>query len=91
MYVDPAKFFVIIVDAIGNGVSVSPSNSNAHPAQRFPRFTIADMVFTQKKLVTETLGLDSLYAVAGLSMGGMQTLQWAVLPGPDAAHLPLEE
>ncbi len=78
MYVDPAKFFVIIVDAIGNGVSVSPSNSNTHPAQRFPRFTIADMVSTQKKLVTETLGLDSLYAVAGLSMGGMQTLQWAV-------------
>lgn len=77
-FIDPEKFFVIIVDAIGNGVSVSPSNSQTQPGDKFPRFQIADMVASQHRLVTEVLGLSELYAVAGLSMGGMQTLQWAV-------------
>ena len=77
-FIDPEKFFVIIVDAIGNGVSVSPSNSKVQTEEKFPRFQIADIVASQHRLVTEVLGLSELYAVAGLSMGGMQTLQWAV-------------
>ncbi len=77
-YVDPEQYFVVIVDAIGNGVSVSPSNSETQPHDTFPRFSIADMVTSQHRLLTETLGVTSLHAVVGLSMGGMQTLQWAV-------------
>ncbi|WP_414828291.1 alpha/beta fold hydrolase [Alteromonas sp. H39] len=78
MYIDPSKYFVVIVDAIGNGVSVSPSTSQTQPLEKFPRFTIADMVATQHRVITETLGITRLHAIAGLSMGGMQTLQWAV-------------
>ena len=36
------------------------------------------MVRAQHRLVREVFGIDQLLARAGLSMGGMQTLQWAV-------------
>lgn len=72
-------YFVILVDALANGVSVSPSNSEAQPGSAFPEITTRDMVRTQHRLATEVLGLDRLHAVMGISMGGMQTFEWAVL------------
>jgi homoserine O-acetyltransferase len=75
---DPSPYFFIAVDAIGDGVSCSPSTSTSQPGAAFPRFTIADMVDAEHELVTRTLGLTHLHAVIGLSMGGMQTFQWAV-------------
>ncbi len=74
--VDTGSYFVIAVDAIGNGVSTSPSNSVAQPRLKFPRFTIRDMVESQHRLLTEVLHLNHLRAVMGISMGGMQTFQW---------------
>ncbi len=76
--VDPSKYFVIAVDPLGNGVSSSPSNSTAQPGAAFPRITIRDMVASQHRLVTEVLGISHLHAVMGISLGGMQTLQWIV-------------
>ncbi len=76
-YIDPAKYFVVAVDALGDGVSSSPSNSNEQPRLQFPVFTIRDMVETQHRLLTEKLGVSRLHAVLGGSMGGMQALQWA--------------
>jgi homoserine O-acetyltransferase len=76
--VDTTKHFVIAVDAFGNGVSSSPSNSSAQPGADFPRFSIRDMVAAQHRLLTEVLGLSSLHAVMGVSMGGMQAFEWAV-------------
>jgi homoserine O-acetyltransferase len=76
--VDTSKFFVIAVDALGDGDSTSPSNSTEQPRMQFPKFTIRDMVESQHRLVTETLHLNRLHAVMGISMGGMQTFQWAV-------------
>jgi len=43
-YVDPTHFFVILVDALGNGISSSPSNSSVQPRMNFPVFTVRDMV-----------------------------------------------
>jgi homoserine O-acetyltransferase/O-succinyltransferase len=80
---DPARFFVIATDAIGNGRSTSPSNSVTQPGMAFPRFTIRDMVAAQARLVREAFGIERLAAVVGASMGGMQALQWAV-SHPDA-------
>ncbi len=76
--VDTDRFFVIAVDALGNGVSSSPSNSPQQAGDSFPRFTIRDLVNSQYQLVTQTLGLKHLAAVIGISMGGMQTFQWMV-------------
>jgi homoserine acetyltransferase len=80
---DTSKFYVIVIDALGDGVSSSPSNSVEQPGAKFPRFTMRDMVRTQYELLTRELKLDHVYAVAGLSMGGMQVFQW-VASYPDS-------
>ena len=76
--VDSGRYYVIAVDAIGDGVSSSPSNSTAQPRMKFPKFSIRDMVESQYRLVTEVLHLKHLHGVLGISMGGMQTFQWIV-------------
>lgn len=76
-FLDPETYFIILVDPIGNGVSISPSNSVSQPMGEFPTLTIGDMVESEYRLVTEHLGLEGLHAVTGISMGGMQTFEWA--------------
>jgi homoserine O-acetyltransferase/O-succinyltransferase len=77
-YVDTSKYFVIAVDALGNGVSCSPSNSSTQHGTDFPQFSIRDMVYSEYRLLTETLHLHHLHAVMGISMGGIQSFQWMV-------------
>jgi homoserine O-acetyltransferase len=74
---DPSHCAIVAIDALGNGLSSSPSNSVAQPGRAFPRFTIRDMVASQAA-VLDALGVGRLHAVVGASMGGMQALQWAV-------------
>jgi len=74
---DLSRYTVIVVDAIGNRLSSSPSNSVQQPGRLFPRFTIRDMVASQV-LLLDQLGVGALHAVVGASMGGMQALHWAV-------------
>jgi homoserine O-acetyltransferase len=72
---DPQRHCIVCVDALGNGLSISPSNSRAQPGMGFPRFSIRDMVASQARLI-DALGIARLAAVCGASMGGMQALQW---------------
>ncbi len=75
---DPTKYFIVATDAIGNGLTTSPSNSKAQPGTQFPHFAIRDMVQSQHRLLVERFGINHMVAVAGASMGGMQVLQWGV-------------
>ena len=76
--VDTRRYFGIAIDALGNGISSSPSNSLAQHGSRFPAFSERDMVEAEYRVVTEVLGLTHLRAVVGLSMGAEQTFSWSV-------------
>jgi len=79
--VDPARHFIICSNVIG-GCAGSTGPASINPATgkpyglSFPVITIADMVRAQAMLV-EALGVETLLAVIGGSMGGMQVQQWA--------------
>ncbi len=77
---DPEKYFIIIPNMFGNGLSTSPSNAKA-PRERgnFPGITLYDNVRQQHRLVTERFGIETLALVVGWSMGAQQTYQWAAL------------
>ena len=78
MALDPAKYFIIVPNMLGNGLSSSPSNTPPpYNAARFPDVTFYDQVEQQHKLVT-SFGIETLPLVTGWSMGAGQTYQWAV-------------
>ena len=86
--VDTDDYFVIAVNALGNGVSSSPSTSAQSP---FPAFTIRDQVSLQHQLLTEHLDIEHLHAVVGASMGGYQTYEWLMMYPEFATHfVPIE-
>jgi homoserine O-acetyltransferase len=80
--VDPADWFVICANVLGGCMGstgpscVDPRDGQAF-AMRFPVITISDMVAAQARLL-DHLGVGTLAAVIGGSMGGMQALTWAV-------------
>ena len=79
MALDPERWFIIVPNMLGNGLSSSPSNTPPpHDRARFPRISVRDNVESQYRLVTEVFGIETLPLVLGWSMGAGQTYQWAV-------------
>src|SRR5258708_5238021 len=75
---DPDKYFIIIVNQIGGGLSTSPHNTPAPAGMgNFPHVRIGDDVRAQHKLVTEKFGLRALALGVGAPMGAQQTYEWA--------------
>ncbi|KAL9944019.1 hypothetical protein D7B24_001393 [Verticillium nonalfalfae] len=80
---DTDKYHVICTNVIGGCYgSTGPSSTDPadgqHYATRFPILTMEDMVRAQFRLL-DSLGVKSLYASVGSSMGGMQSLAAGVL------------
>ncbi len=73
---DPAKYFIVIPNQLGGGLSTSPHNSQEPTS--FPELSISDDVRAQHQLLTEHLGVKHLQLVTGWSMGAQQTYEWAV-------------
>lgn len=80
--IDTDRFFVICSNIVGGCMgttgpaSINPATGKPW-ALEFPLVTIRDIVRAQKML-TDRLGIETLFSVIGGSMGGMQVLQWAV-------------
>ena len=56
---DPSKYFIIIPNMLGNGLSSSPSNMpEPYNGPRFPQVTAYDNVKVQHRLVTEKFGIE---------------------------------
>ena len=80
MALDPEKYFIIIPNMLGNGLSSSPSNTPApYDRARFPDVTLYDNVRLQQRLITEVFGIERIKLVVGWSMGAQQTYQWGCL------------
>jgi homoserine O-acetyltransferase len=80
---DTDRFFVVSTNLLGGcGGTTGPSSLNPATGKPygsdFPVITVADMVRTERAVLTE-LGIDRLAAVAGGSLGGMQAFEWAIL------------
>ena len=83
---DTERNAVLVVNMLGNGVSLSPSNAPVELARaRFPPVTVRDNVRAQAA-VLRALGVDldaadgppPLDLIFGYSMGGLQAFEWAV-------------
>lgn len=88
---NPEKYFIIIPNQLGGGLSTSPHNTQgAYGGASFPMLSIGDDVRAQHKLLTEHFGIDTLQLVTGWSMGAQQTYEWAVrYPDMVARALPI--
>ena len=90
-FIDAEKYFVVIPNMFGNGLSSSPSNTPLpHGRGAFPLMTLYDNVRAQHELVTTGLGVKRVRLVVGYSMGAMQAYQWGALyPGLIDAIAPI--
>jgi len=78
--IDTERYFVICPNVLGACMGTTgPASTNSVTGTpwglEFPVITIRDMVRAQAMLL-DHLGIESLFSMAGGSMGGMQVLQW---------------
>jgi homoserine O-acetyltransferase len=85
--IDTDRFYVLSVDTPLNLGVHNPKVTTSGPASidpatgkpygmRYPILTIRDFVETQKALLDQ-LGIETLHAVMGASMGALQAYEWA--------------
>ncbi len=77
---DPTKYFIVIPNLFGNGLSSSPSNTPwPDVGTRYPDVTMFDAVHVQRRMCRELWGIEKVALVYGWSMGGMQAYHWGAL------------
>jgi len=77
---DPTRYFIVIINKFGNGLSSSPSNTPPpFDRGRYPFFTMADNVRVQQRLMAEVFGVERVHMVYGFSMGAQQAFHWGAL------------
>jgi homoserine O-acetyltransferase/O-succinyltransferase len=75
---DPTRWFIVIMDMFGNGLSSSPADQQDYPTL----VTVYDNVQTQQRALRSLFGIEKIACVYGWSMGALQAYHWAALfPG----------
>ena len=75
---DSDRYFIIIPNLFGNGLSSSPSNSGESlGGAPWPAINYHDAIAVQHRLLVEHFGISKIALVYGWSMGGMQAYHWA--------------
>lgn len=76
--IDTTRFFAIAVQSLGTAPSSSPSVSTGQPGRLFPPIGIGDIIEAEYRLAHEVLALPELYAIVGISLGGVPSFGWGV-------------
>ncbi|PZU91328.1 MAG: homoserine acetyltransferase [Pseudanabaena sp.] len=77
---DPTKWFIVIPNMFGNGLTSSPSNcAECGLAEQDFWFSHWDNVRAQEQLLREVFSIERLALVYGWSMGAQQAYHWAAL------------
>ena len=77
---DSSKYFVVIPNMFGNGLSSSPSNmAEPHGMGRFPDFSHWDNIHAQRRMLTEVFAVEHLALVYGWALGAQQALHWGAI------------
>lgn len=83
---DPSRWFIIVPNMFGNGLSSSPSNcEDCGLAESGFWFTHWDNVRAQEQLLRQVFGIEQIALIYGWSMGAQQAYHWAALY-PDRVH-----
>lgn len=73
---DESKYFFICISALGSPGSCSPSNTDLK--NKFPKYSINDVVNFQKKFLAEKFSISHVLGMIGNSMGGFVCLTSAI-------------
>ena len=73
---DENRYFFICISALGSPGSAAPSNTGLK--NRFPKYTILDVVRFQKKFLLEKFNITHVLGIIGNSMGGFVALTQAI-------------
>lgn len=85
---DPTRWFIVIPNMFGNGLSSSPSNCDqCNLADSGFWFSHVDNVTAQAQLLQEVFGIEHIALIYGWSMGAQQAYHWAALYGDRVARM----
>ena len=81
---DTNKYFIVCANVLGSCYgSTGPQSINPRTGKiygnTFPQVTIRDTVGLHIETLKKGIGVKSVHAVVGGSLGGMQALEWAIM------------
>ncbi len=85
---DPTRWFIVIPNMFGNGLSSSPSNCEyCGLVEQGFWFSHVDNVTAQARLLQSVWGIDQIALIYGWSMGAQQAYYWGALYGDRVARI----
>ena len=81
--IDTDRYFVVCVNVLGGcqgttgPASIDPATGRSY-GSAFPVISVRDVVRSQRR-IADHLGIERWHSVVGGSMGGMQSLEWAIM------------